>query len=131
VIAHDLLKGIKPMSELTDPAEIVRQRIFVRLRTHLGEWDLDVTQGLPWDRWLSMKPTPIAEIQDRILREIQNTPGVDRVTVSRVSKSAGIPDIDFRVRLVDDADLLHLLTVGVLPFSALRVSFDSAATVGL
>ena len=130
MIRYSNVDGIAPGEPLTPEEEVV-QRVFVRLRTHLGEWDQDTTVGMPWDRWLSEKPTPVAEIRDRTLREIQNTPGVLRVTRASVSRNGDQLVFNYRVRLVEDPDQLRVLSVAALPFSAFRVSFDAAQTVGV
>lgn len=51
-----------------DPAEVVAQRLRIRLSTYLGEWFLDVGYGVPYyQRILAKKTTKVAV--DRIFQQ--------------------------------------------------------------
>lgn len=63
---------------LTDGAEAVRQRLFVRLKTFLGEFFDDPTFGVPYKQNIFTKPTRIALIHATFVSAILGTPGVQR-----------------------------------------------------
>lgn len=60
-------------------ADLVEQRIQVRLGTFLGEWILDQHAGLPFVDWRASKPPDVDSINAVIQTEIEDTPGVLRV----------------------------------------------------
>jgi len=64
------------VNRLIGGATEIRQRISLRLQRHLGEWFLDLTQGLPFERWAQQKPVRVGEIVARIRSEIEAVPGV-------------------------------------------------------
>ncbi len=59
--------------------DLVLQRVRIRLRTFLGEWILDQFQGLDYLGFTQQKPPNVVEITNLVRREIETTPGVDRV----------------------------------------------------
>ncbi len=71
----DLPDFCRPISGL----DLIGQRIAIRLRTHLGEWLLDASKGLPFLRWMATKPPDPVAIGAVVRREIETTPGVLRV----------------------------------------------------
>lgn len=58
---------------------LVLQRVQIRLRTFLGEWVLDIAQGLPYLAWRAQKPPDLPAIAARVRAELATTPGVVRV----------------------------------------------------
>ena len=60
--------------------ELIAQRIRIRLQTHLGEWLLDTSQGMPYIDWADTLPLPVTEVRQKILDELTTTPGVLTVT---------------------------------------------------
>lgn len=60
-------------------AELVAQRIRVRLGTHRGEDPRDSSRGLPWVDWLQQRPPQVDSIVAAVRREVLATDGVVRV----------------------------------------------------
>jgi hypothetical protein len=88
MIKYDPAKGFDP-DRRVEGEDAIAQKVFVRLRTHRGEWLLDGRAGLPWERWFQQKPTPLEEIKDLITLEITRVPGVKRVASASVTKEPG------------------------------------------
>jgi hypothetical protein len=61
-------------------AELVAQRVYIRLTTHLGEGLRDATKGLPYVVWLTTKPVAVDAIVARVRREVRETVGVVSVS---------------------------------------------------
>ncbi len=57
-------------------AELVQQRIRIRLRRYEGEWFANQEVGLPYFAWEQELPPPLREIVQRIQFAISNVPGV-------------------------------------------------------
>ena len=76
---------LRAFNRLASGSDLVAQRIRTRLRTHLGDWLIDSSKGLPWATWFSTKPAPVDEAQARIRAELVDTPGVVRVSAFEVS----------------------------------------------
>ena len=74
----DDLDLLIPM-RLIDGAELVIQRVRIRLSTFRGEWLLDEREGIPYHDWIEQTPAPIAQIEAVLLDAIGTTPGVRRV----------------------------------------------------
>lgn len=75
----DSTGDLPAVGALVDRAELVAQRITVRLRTWRGEWLLDAQAGIPYRELLQAKPFPADLVATLIRREIDQTPGVVRV----------------------------------------------------
>ena len=87
----------------TTPAEVVAQRLRIRLSTYLGEWFLNTEYGVPyWQRILGKKTTKTAV--DRIFQEqILQERGVrEIVSFSSTFKNRQY-EMSFRVRALDGA----------------------------
>lgn len=61
-------------------AELVAQRVRIRLTTHLGEDLRDAGRGLPYVTWLTTKPVSVDAIVARVRREVRETDGVVSVS---------------------------------------------------
>jgi len=71
---------------LIDGAELIAQRIKIRILTYRGDWILDQEAGLPWLTWLGQRPFPVQQVRARLRREfeaVDGVTGVDEVTVER------------------------------------------------
>lgn len=60
-------------------ADEVRQRVLLRLRRQLGEWEFNVTLGVPWIEQILIRNPDLGTIRALLVREIATTPGVIRV----------------------------------------------------
>lgn len=56
--------------------DYVAQRVRTRLQLFLGEWFLDISQGVPWFEEILVKPANIVTTQALIKNTILNTPEV-------------------------------------------------------
>lgn len=61
-------------------AELTAQRISVRLQTHVGDWKLERTAGVPWLEILTTKPVDLPALATALAVEVRATPGVGAVT---------------------------------------------------
>lgn len=84
----------------TDIIDVVTQRLYIRLRTYLGEWFLNIEYGVPWlERVLGHKTNKSSVdiiIQEQILLEN----GVDQITsfTSTYDNPSRVYSCSFRVR---------------------------------
>lgn len=64
---------------LTSGQEAIRQHLSQRLRTFVGEWFLDLTEGIPYfQHILKKRPDPV--IVDSVFKkEIIDTPGIKKL----------------------------------------------------
>lgn len=74
--SHDIVLVNRDLSLLRD-GDLVAQRIKQRLLTHLGEWFLDETIGLPWNQLIFQKGFPVNLIRSYIIRTIVLTVGIE------------------------------------------------------
>ena len=73
---------------LVGGAESVGITMQHRLRTHRGTDLEDITVGLPWKRWATTLPTPLADIEGVSREQARRVPGV---TAARLSRAARDP----------------------------------------
>ena len=85
----------------TTPAEVVAQRLSVRLQTWLGEWFINTAYGVPyWQRILGKKVSKTAV--DRIFQEqILSERGVREITSFTSTFQNRQYEMSFRVRALD------------------------------
>lgn len=85
----------------TEPAEVVAQRLSIRLRSYLGEWFINTAYGVPyWQRILGKKVSKTAV--DRIFQEqILSERGVREITSFTSTFQNRQYEMSFRVRALD------------------------------
>ena len=83
------------------PAEVVAQRLQIRLQSFLGEWFINTAYGVPyWQRLLGKKINKTAV--DRIFQEqILSERGVREITSFSSTLKNRIYEMSFRVRALD------------------------------
>lgn len=83
------------------PAEVVAQRLSIRLQTFLGEWFINTVYGVPyWQRILGKKVSKTAV--DRIFQEqILSERGVREITSFSSTFQNRQYEMSFRVRALD------------------------------
>lgn len=125
MIRYDEALGFDPDWRIKGD-EAIGQRIFIRFRTHKGEWPLDIRAGHPWERWFTEKPTPLDEIRDSLTRDMERTRGVAAVVSAEVTKGAASQGIiaDFEVRL-DGSPESRRLRFLASPSAPFRISLES------
>ena len=76
--------------EVTDAADEMRQRCAIAIKTHLGEYFLDTSRGLPWTSEILVKAPDLAQITSRArayLMTIEGVTGVKTLTIALDSAS--------------------------------------------
>ena len=94
-------------------ADVVLQRVGIRLRTFLGEWILDQFQGLDYLGWTQQKPPNVVEITNLVRREIETTPGVDRVE-NLDGQFVHVTTVNATLRITGDVILVGEEAVAIL-----------------
>ena len=83
--AYDIELGsvgdLPDVGALLTGAELVAQRVRIRLLTWLGEWPLDKSAGIDWRTIIGTKPFPLDLVVTLLRREIDTTPGVLRTAI--------------------------------------------------
>lgn len=97
-------------------AELVAQRIGIRLRTWLGEWTLATSEGMNWRAWQQSKPFPLQLVATMARREVDTTPGVLRSSLrdATFDADAGQASIALDVVCDDGTALAVSLTPSVI-----------------
>ena len=78
-IRLDSTGDLPDVGALLTGAELVAQRIQIRLLTWLGEWSLDKSEGIDWRTVTTTKPLDL--VGTLLRREIDTTPGVLRTAI--------------------------------------------------
>ena len=65
---------------LTTAREAIRQHLQCRFRLFLGEWFLDIDQGVPWFQDVLQKQSSFAVVKEILKTVILDTPGVIEIT---------------------------------------------------
>lgn len=106
-IRLDSTGDLPNVGALVSDAELVAQRVGVRLRTWLGEWTLDSSQGIDWRTLIGAKPFPLDLVVTLLRREIDQTPGVLRTAIvsSSFAVDTGEAAISYDVTCDDGSHL--------------------------
>lgn len=80
-IQLDSVGDLPDVGALLTGADLVAQRIRIRLLTWLGEWPLDKAEGIDWRTITATKPFPLDLVVTLLRREIDTTPGVLRTAI--------------------------------------------------
>lgn len=76
---NDLIIRNGSIQTVSEGVEVI-QSVRTRLLFYLGEWFLNVNEGVPWLQDLFTKPLDLRNLERAILSEINNTEGIRRVT---------------------------------------------------
>jgi hypothetical protein len=71
-----------------DTHEETRQRIDIVLNTHQGDWDFDISYGVPWRQLMNQRPPDLVTWRGAIIQQIAAVPGVDSVDEITVVENA-------------------------------------------
>lgn len=77
---HDLVFENGKCPTTTDSIDSVIQRLYIRLRTFMGEWYLNVEYGVPWLEKVLGHKVKKTTVDMTIQKEILDVEGVARVT---------------------------------------------------
>lgn len=61
---------------LVDGLDWIRQRLEIRLDIQVGEWFLDITEGLPWRESILVRNPNLQAVRALFVSRILSTPGV-------------------------------------------------------
>lgn len=61
--------------------ELILQKIQIRLKTWMGEWILDRSVGMQYERLFMQKPPRLTEFTSLVRREIEDVEGVTAVII--------------------------------------------------
>lgn len=93
------------LDEVSDRDECIGQRISIRLRRWLGEWDYDTRLGMPWSTLLT-KGTTEGQLRAAIVREVTRVPGVRAVASLTTSVVNRAVTVTGRVSVVGSSELV-------------------------
>lgn len=84
-------------------AQFIQQKLFIKLKTVLGEWYLNTTVGLPWFTEIAKKNPDIDLIEDLIRAEILAESLVEEITEFTILYDNSVRElsVSFIVKLVD------------------------------
>lgn len=106
----ELINGDLPeVTTMITSWRLTIQRVKIRLFTFLGEWALDVGEGLPYVAWNQTRGLDPSLVAARIKLEIQETPGVIRVSECVALLNTSTRVLSVRAKFfVEDEDLAPL-----------------------
>ena len=100
---------------LTSKSEAVKQHLSQRLKMFVGEWFLDLSEGVPYYQNILIK-NPNPNIIDGLLKDtILSTPGVDELLSFNLDFDAGLRKltVDFSIRVLDTIIDFENLSLGI------------------
>ncbi len=71
-----------------DSHDETKQLIYICLNTHQGDWDFDVTYGIPWMALMSTKPVDLGAWRGAIVQQLSQINGVDSIDELTVEETA-------------------------------------------
>ena len=77
ILGDVLLSGVA--LSLVTAENAIRQKLVQRCQMFLGEWFLDLSEGVPYYRDIFIKSPSLSVIRSIFRRVLESTPGVDRV----------------------------------------------------
>lgn len=101
--------------QLFDDTNQIMQNLAIRLRFVLGEWFLDLTQGVPYFEVFFKKAPNQIQIESILKEEIVNTRGIVELTSfeSDFDARKRIYSVKFSARSISGEDLLKELEIPV------------------
>ena len=100
---------------LVDDTRQIMQNLAIRLRFVLGEWFLDITQGIAYYEDIFRKNPNQIQIESALKQEIVNTRGIVEITSFEADfdKRKRIFSVKFSARSISGEDLLKELELPV------------------
>ena len=84
---HDMFLDGSDMA-FAEEADIVKQRLTIRLQFLLEEWFLDNRVGLPFTQFIFEQGSTIEDIYELFRKEINDTEGVENITELNLTPDA-------------------------------------------
>ncbi len=96
----DLAEG--KLSLIDTQQDLIAQRLLIKLRTYLGEWYLDLSEGIPYFQRIFRKSGNAKAVADTIFKsEINNDEGVISLnSFSSTLSNSGVYSLTFNVTTV-------------------------------
>lgn len=100
-VAHDLRLDDVTLVLTSGQAESVAQHLRIRMQFFLGEWFLNLREGVPFYRDILVKNPSTQTVRAIFRRVVLSTPGVEALTAFdlRLDKAARSLDLAFSARL--------------------------------
>jgi len=113
-ISNDLVFSGFDFSLVDDTRQIM-QNLGIRLRFVLGEWFLDITQGIPYFEFFFIKAPNLIQIESILKEEIVNTRGIVELIsfTSNYEARRRIFSVKFSARSISGEALLKELELPV------------------
>lgn len=101
--------------DLVDEVSQIAQNLSIRLRFFLGEWYLDITQGLPYYEVFFIKAPNQIQVESVLKSEIVNTRGILELTsfTTNFNQRNRIFSVKFTARSIFGENLLKELEIPV------------------
>jgi hypothetical protein len=101
--------------DLVDDTKQIMQNLAIRLRFVLGEWYLDITQGIPYFEFFFIKAPNLIQIESILKEEIVNTRGIVELISFESDYEARrrIFSVKFSARSISGEELLKELEIPV------------------
>jgi hypothetical protein len=101
--------------QLFDDTKQIMQNLSIRLRFFLGEWYLDITQGIPYYEIFFKKAPNQIQMESILKEEIVNTRGIVEITSFESDFSARnrVYSVKFSARSISGEDLLKEFEIPV------------------
>lgn len=101
--------------DLVDDTRQIMQNLAIRLRFVLGEWYLDITQGIPYYEEFFIKSPNQIQIESVLKKEIVDTRGIVELTSfdANFDKRRRIFSVQFGARSISGEELLKELELPV------------------
>lgn len=100
---------------LVDDTKQIAQNLAIRLRFFLGEWYLDITQGLPYYEIFFVKAPNEIQVESALKAEIVNTRGIVELTgfTSTFDARKRLFSVRFSARSISGEELMKELEIPV------------------
>lgn len=100
---------------LVDDTRQIMQNLAIRLRFFLGEWYLDITQGLPYFETFFRKSPNQIQIESILKEEIVNTRGIVEITrfETNFDQQRRVYTVNFSARSISGEELQKELELPV------------------
>lgn len=114
--------------------ELIQQRVRIALSTHLGDFILDKTKGLPFILWIDTKPAPALAVLSRVVEVLLEIPGIARVEDAVSSFAVATGRITVNATIVTEEDLAIPTTVQVggshqFSYPPIAIYFNPVGTI--
>ena len=86
--------------ETVELVEETAQRAKIALKSQQGEWDYDISFGVPWRQIMSTRPYELGAARGFIVQQLRKVPGLDSITSVVLTPDDGTRELDALVTVV-------------------------------